>query len=450
MGDPKAFMTIPRQEAGHRPVHERICDFSEVEQTLSESERRKQASRCMDCGVPFCHWACPLGNKQPEWQDALYRGDWKFAWQLLSATNDFPEFTGRICPALCEKSCTLNHCIDAPVTIRENECSIVEKAFSEGYAVPRTWPRNGKKVAVIGGGPSGLSTAVRLNVLGYEVTVYDKMAKAGGLVRYGIPNFKLDKFIIDRRIKFMEDEGIHFITDCFVDCAKALPEGFDAYVIATGTPVARDLKIPGRELEGIYFALQMLTQQNEILEGQKFEASERVSAKGRKVLVIGGGDTGSDCIGTCHRQEAVSVTQIEILPKPPECYNPATPWPAWPVILKTTTSHEEGCERRWCLTSNYFIGDENGRVKGVEVERVEWESAPDGGRPQMKLTGEKEIIECDMVLLAMGFLRPEHPAYAENVFLAGDAKNGASLVVRAIASGRETARQVDEYLKGKN
>lgn len=446
MGNPKAFMTIPRQEAGHRPIHERIQDFSEVEQTLNETERRTQASRCMECGVPFCHWACPLGNKQPEWQDALYHGDWKLAYKLLAATNDFPEFTGRICPALCEKSCVLNHCIDEPVTIRENECSIIEKAFVEGYVQPKQYARNGQKVAVIGGGPAGLSTAVRLNSLGYEVTVFDKMPKAGGLVRYGIPNFKLDKFVIDRRISFMESEGIHFVNGVEVKM-DALPEGFDAYVISTGTPTARDLKIPGRELKGVYFALQMLSQQNRILEGEKFAADELVNAAGKKVLVIGGGDTGSDCIGTCHRHGAVSVTQIEIMPKPPVGHNPATPWPMWPQILKTTTSHEEGCDRRWCLTSNKFIDDGKGNLCGVEVEEVEWVPVEGGGRPQMKLTGKKEIIECDMVLLAMGFLKPEHPEYAPNVFLAGDSKNGASLVVRAIASGRETAKQVDSYLK---
>ena len=446
MGNPKAFMTIPRQEAGHRPIHERIQDFSEVEQTLNETERRTQASRCMECGVPFCHWACPLGNKQPEWQDALYHGDWKLAYKLLAATNDFPEFTGRICPALCEKSCVLNHCIDEPVTIRENECSIIEKAFVEGYVQPKQYARNGQKVAVIGGGPAGLSTAVRLNCLGYEVTVFDKMPKAGGLVRYGIPNFKLDKFVIDRRISFMESEGIHFVNGVEVKM-DALPEGFDAYVISTGTPTARDLKIPGRELKGVYFALQMLSQQNRILEGEKFAADELVNAAGKKVLVIGGGDTGSDCIGTCHRHGAVSVTQIEIMPKPPVGHNPATPWPMWPQILKTTTSHEEGCDRRWCLTSNKFIDDGKGNLCGVEVEEVEWVPVEGGGRPQMKLTGKKEIIECDMVLLAMGFLKPEHPEYAPNVFLAGDSKNGASLVVRAIASGRETAKQVDSYLK---
>ena len=448
MGNPRAFLTVPRQDAGHRPVYERIADFSEVEQTLNDSSRQLQASRCMDCGVPFCHWACPLGNKQPEWQDAVYKGKWELAYKLLSATNDFPEFTGRICPALCEKSCALNLCIDAPVTVRENECSIIEHAFREGYIKPKTYERNGKKVAIIGAGPAGLSASVRLNALGYEVTLFDKMPSAGGLVRYGIPNFKLDKYVIDRRMEIMEQEGIKFKFNTPVDLNK-LPEGFDAYIISNGTPTARDLKIPGRELKGVYFALQMLTQQNLRLAGFQFTPEETVSAKGKKVLVIGGGDTGSDCIGTCHRQGAVSVTQIEIMPKPPVGYNPATPWPQWPNILKTTTSHEEGCERRWCLTSNYFLDDGKGNLKGVEVETVEWVPDPNGGRPQMKLTGNKEIIECDMVLLAMGFLKPEHPQYAENVFLAGDAKNGASLVVRALASGRETAAQVDAYLKNK-
>ena len=448
MGNPRAFLTVPRQDAGHRPVYERIADFSEVEQTLNDSSRQLQASRCMDCGVPFCHWACPLGNKQPEWQDAVYKGKWELAYKLLSATNDFPEFTGRICPALCEKSCALNLCIDAPVTVRENECSIIEHAFREGYIKPKTYERNGKKVAIIGAGPAGLSASVRLNALGYEVTLFDKMPSAGGLVRYGIPNFKLDKYIIDRRMEIMEQEGIKFKFNTPVDLNK-LPEGFDAYIISNGTPTARDLNIPGRELKGVYFALQMLTQQNLRLAGFQFTPEETVSAKGKKVLVIGGGDTGSDCIGTCHRQGAVSVTQIEIMPKPPVGYNPATPWPQWPNILKTTTSHEEGCERRWCLTSNKFLDDGKGNLKGVEVETVEWVPDPNGGRPQMKLTGNKEIIECDMVLLAMGFLKPEHPQYAENVFLAGDAKNGASLVVRALASGRETAAQVDAYLKNK-
>ena len=446
MGNPKAFLTVPRQEAGHRPIHERISDFGEVEQTLNESNRMLQASRCMDCGVPFCHWACPLGNKQPEWQDAVYRGKWETAYKILTATNDFPEFTGRICPALCEKSCVLNHCIDAPVTIRENECSIIEKAFREGFVQPKHYERNGRCVAIIGAGPAGLSAAVQLNRRGYAVTVFDKHSDAGGLLRYGIPNFKLDKFIVTRRTNLMQQEGVEFQFDTEIDLNR-LPEGFDAYVIANGTPTARDLKIEGRDLKGVYFALQILSQQNERLAGKHFAESETISAKGKRVLVIGGGDTGSDCIGTCHRQGAVSVTQIEIMPKPPVGSNPTTPWPQWPVVLKTTTSHEEGCERRWCLTSNRFIGNAKGELTGVEVEEVEWLPAPEGGRPQMKLTGRKEVIECDMVLLAMGFLKPEHPQYAPNVFLAGDAKSGASLVVRAIASGREVAQQVDSYLR---
>ncbi len=444
MGNPKAFLTVPRQEAGHRPIHERISDFGEVEQTLNESNRMLQASRCMDCGVPFCHWACPLGNKQPEWQDAVYRGKWETAYKILTATNDFPEFTGRICPALCEKSCVLNHCIDAPVTIRENECSIIEKAFREGFVQPKHYERNGRRVAIIGAGPAGLSAAVQLNRRGYAVTVFDKHSDAGGLLRYGIPNFKLDKYVVTRRTNLMQQEGVEFQFDTEIDLNR-LPEGFDAYVIANGTPTARDLKIEGRDLKGVYFALQILSQQNERLAGKQLAESETITAKGKRVLVIGGGDTGSDCIGTCHRQGAVSVTQIEIMPKPPVGSNPATPWPQWPVILKTTTSHEEGCERRWCLTSNRFIGNAKGELTGVEVEEVEWLPAPEGGRPQMKLTGNKEVIECDMVLLAMGFLKPEHPQYAPNVFLAGDAKSGASLVVRAIASGRQVAEEVDNY-----
>ena len=449
MGNPKAFLTVPRQEAGHRPVYERIKDFAEVEQTLNENDRKLQASRCMDCGVPFCHWACPLGNKQSEWQDAVYHGKWELAYKLLTATNPFPEFTGRICPALCEKGCVLNHSIEQPVTIRENECSIVEKAFREDYVKPAIYERNGKRVAVIGAGPAGLSAAVTLNAKGYDVTVFEKRAAAGGLLRYGIPNFKLNKYIITRRTALMEAEGIQFkygqdisLTSDF----SPLTSKYDAVVIATGTPTARDLKVPGRELNGVHFALEILGQQNRLLTGEDISKEQRITAEGKKVLVIGGGDTGSDCIGTAHRQGAKSVTQIEIMPKPPVGHNPDTPWPWWPVILKTTTSHEEGCERRWCLTTNHFIDDGKGNVKGAEVEEVEWVAAPDGGRPQMRPTGKKEVIDCDLVLLAMGFLRPEHPEYPANVFIAGDAKSGASLVVRAIASGRQVADEVDKYL----
>lgn len=445
MGNPKAFLTVPRQDAGYRPIHERIADFGEVEQTLNTSDRRLQASRCMDCGVPFCHWACPLGNRPPEFQDAIYKGEWKMAYEILTATNDFPEFTGRICPALCEKSCVLKLSMNAPVTIREDECSVIEAAFREGYVQPRKFERNGKKVAVIGSGPAGLAAANQLNHRGYEVTVYEKDEYPGGLLRFGIPNFKLQKTVIDRRIKVMQAEGITFKTKTPVDVEK-LPAGYDAYCICTGTPTARDLKVPGRDLKGVHFALELLSQQNRVLAGQTFSANERVTAKGKRVLVIGGGDTGSDCIGTSHRQGAVSVTQIEIMPKPPVGSNPNTPWPQWPVVLKTSSSHEEGCERRWLLTTNKFIGTKDNRVCGAEVEEVEWKPNPDGGRPIMVPTGKKETIECDIVFLAMGFLRPEQPKFAENVFVAGDAATGASLVVRCIAGGRKAAQQIDAYL----
>ena len=445
MGNPKAFLTIPRQEAGYRPVHDRINDFGEVEQTLNTSERKQQASRCMDCGVPFCHWACPLGNRPPEFQDALYKGKWEEAYEILSQTNDFPEFTGRICPALCEKCCVLKLAIDAPVTIREDEAAIIEAAFREGYIKPRTYPRNGKKVAVVGSGPAGMAAANQLNRMGYEVTVFEKDEYVGGLLRFGIPNFKLNKAIIDRRVDIMAAEGITFKTSTPVD-VEHLPEGFDAYCICTGTPQARDLDIPGRDLKGIHFALEMLAQQNRVLGGQAFSKEERINAKGKHVLVIGGGDTGSDCIGTSNRQGAASITQIEIMPKPPVGHNPATPWPQWPVVLKTSSSHEEGCTRRWSLTSNRFIGTKDGRVCGVEVEEVEWIPSPDGGRPAMRPTGKKETLKADLVLLAMGFLKPQQPAFASNVFVAGDAATGASLVVRCIAGGRKAAQDINAYL----
>ena len=446
MGNPKAFLTIPRQEAGYRPVHDRINDYGEVEQTLNTGERKQQASRCMDCGVPFCHWACPLGNRPPEFQDALYKGKWKEAYEILNATNDFPEFTGRVCPALCEKSCVLKLTLDAPVTIREDEAAIVEAAFREGFVRPRDIRRNGISVAVIGSGPAGLAAANQLNLKGYAVTVFEKDEYIGGLLRFGIPNFKLNKAIIDRRIAVMEAEGIAFKTSTPVD-VEHLPEGFDAYCVCTGTPQARDLDIPGRELKGIHLALEMLAQQNRVLAGQTFSEDKRITAKGKRVLVIGGGDTGSDCIGTSHRQGAADVTQIEIMPQPPVGHNPATPWPQWPVVLKTSSSHEEGCVRRWCLNSKRFIGTEDGRVCGVEVEEVEWVPAPDGGRPVMKPTGRTEVIPADLVLLAMGFLRPKQPEFPENVFVAGDAATGASLVVRCIAGGRKAAAAIDQYLQ---
>ena len=448
MGNPKAFLSIDRKEAGYRPINDRIHDFSEVEQTLNSNDRRQQASRCMDCGVPFCHWACPLGNKPPEWNDALHKGDWELAYRLLNATNDFPEFTGRVCPALCEKACVLNLMDHTPTTNRENEAAITEHAFQEDFVRVETPERNGKTVAVIGAGPAGLAAANQLNHKGYTVTVFEKNEAAGGLLRYGIPNFKLAKNVIDRRIKLLEAEGITFCYGQTIDTAQ-LPVGFDAYVLATGTPTARDLKIPGRELKGVYFALEMLSQQNRVLAGMEFKKDELVNAKGKDVLVIGGGDTGSDCIGTAHRQGCKSVTQIEIMPKPvagPE--DPKNPWPEYPRTLKTTSSHEEGCVRRWNINSLEFLG-KDGKLTGVRVQEITWKPNPDGGRPLMEPVSKPEVIKADMVLLAMGFLKPQHTEYADNVFLAGDTANGASLVVRAMADAHRIAEKVDKYLNNK-
>ncbi len=457
MGNPKAFLTVPRVEAGYRPINDRIHDFGEVEQTLNTHDRKEQASRCMDCGVPFCHWACPLGNKAPEWNDALYKGEWELAYRRLNDTNDFPEFTGRICPALCEKACVLNLTDHAATTNRENECAITEAAWRENFITPQQYKRNGKTVAVVGAGPAGLVAANRLNKMGYKVTVFDKNEAAGGLLRYGIPNFKLNKAVIDRRINLLVEEGIEFKYNTPVnfegdkvseaDLEKALGAKFDAVVISTGTPTARDLKIPGRELKGVHLALELLAQQNRVLAGMEFSKEERVTAKGKNVLVIGGGDTGSDCIGTSHRQGCKSVTQIEIMPKPVEGpEDPQNPWPNWPRTLKTTSSHEEGCVRRWNINSLEFLG-ENGKLTGVRVQPIDWKPNPEGGRPIMVEAGEPEIIKAEIVFLAMGFLKPQQPEFPSNVFVCGDAANGASLVVRAMASGRDAAKKVDAYLK---
>lgn len=449
MGDPKAFLTIHRKEAGYRPVHDRIHDFGEVEQTLNSNDRRQQASRCMDCGVPFCHWACPLGNRPPEWNDALYRGDWELAYRLLNSTNDFPEFTGRVCPALCEKACVLNLVEHEPTTNREDEAAITEHAFQENYVRIHNPERNGKSIAVIGSGPAGLTAANRLNLMGYAVTVFDKNEDAGGLLRYGIPNFKLNKAVIDRRLDVLRAEGIDFRLGKRIDLA-CLPGGFDAYIIATGTPDARDLAIPGRDLKGIHFALDLLAQQNRVLAGAEIQREELVNAKGKDVLVIGGGDTGSDCIGTAHRQGCRSVTQIEIMPKPaPGPDDPQHPWPEWPRTLKTTSSHEEGCERRWNINTLRFVG-KDGKVAGAEVQEITWKPNPKGGRPIMEAIGKPQVIKADMVLLAMGFLKPQLPQLAPNVFAAGDAATGASLVVRAMASGRDAAMHAAKFLSAEH
>ena len=397
------------------------------------------------------------------------------AYQLLNTTNPFPEFTGRICPALCEKACVLNRFNHEPTTNREDECAITEMAFQEGFIVPKTdIARNGKKVAVIGAGPAGLIAANDLNHMGYTVTVFEKNEAAGGLLRYGIPNFKLNKAVIDRRLRLLEAEGIEFRFNVefrtesveFATATEAstnstaeanstlytlhsVLKDYDAVVISTGTPTARNLKAPGRELKGVHFALEMLSQQNRVLAGMEFSKDERVTAKGKDVLVIGGGDTGSDCIGTAHRQGCKSVTQIEIMPKPVEGpEDPQNSWPEWPRTLKTTSSHEEGCTRRWNINTLEFLG-KDGKLTGVKVQEIDWKPNPEGGRPIMVEKGKPEIIKAELVLLAMGFLKPEHPEYPKNVFVCGDSANGASLVVRAMASGRQAATKVDAFLKNK-
>lgn len=473
MGNPKAFLNISRKEGGYRPKEERVMDYNEVEMRLNAVERCEQASRCMECGVPFCHWSCPLGNRQPEWQDRLYMDDIEGAYALLSMSDDFPEFTGRVCPALCEKGCVLNKQHEA-VTVRENELAIVERAFAEGRVKPQPpTQRTGKRVAVIGSGPAGLACANQLNRRGHNVTVFEKNEAPGGLLRFGIPDFKLDKSVIDRRVALMEAEGVEF--RCGVNVgrdikATQLLEDYDAVCLAIGAEEPRDLRVEGRELNGVHFALELLRQQNRVNAGRKFTEKERVTAKGKNVLVIGGGDTGSDCVGTSHRQGAISVTQIEIMPKPPVDDNPDTPWPYWPVVLKTSSSHEEGCDRRWLLDTRRFIPDDKGCVSEVEVEEVEWEKDSSNGRMNLVHTGRKSTIKAELVLLAMGFTNPlaeglldqlgvekdargnvkvdplTHATDVDKVFAAGDVASGASLVVRCIAAGRDAAKGIHAYL----
>jgi glutamate synthase (NADPH/NADH) small chain len=472
MGDPRGFMKVPRVEAGYRPAKERVFDFGEVEQTLNKKDRKLQASRCMDCGVPFCNWGCPVGSKIPEWQDALYRDNLKEAYYILHSTNSFPEITGRICPAPCEKSCVLAiH--EEPVTIRENECSTVEQAFEAGIirANPPKF-RTGKKVAVIGSGPAGLSAADLLNRAGHHVTVFEKNDAIGGLLRYGIPDFKLNKRVIDRRLEIFVDEGIDFKTNVTVgvDISKdELLEKFDAVLLAVGAEQPRDLPVEGRDLDGVHFAMDFLTQQNKVVAGKTIPAKKRISAKDKHVLVIGGGDTGSDCVGTSNRQQAKSVTQIEILPKPPEKRESNNPWPYWPNTLRSSSSHEEGCERRWSLSTKRFIG-ENGKLKQTEVVQVEWAKDENGRWKMNEVEGTTQLLDTDLVLLSMGFTQPVHNGLldalgveydprgnvkvdemkqttVEKIFAAGDAEKGASLVVHAIEAGKVAARGVDAFLR---
>ncbi len=471
MTDITGFLKVKRKDAGNRPLHERIFDHSEVEQTLNTEDRMLQASRCMDCGIPFCHWGCPCDNLIPEWNDLLYKGDWKSAYDRLSATINFPEFTGRICPAPCEHACVLN-INQEPVTIRENEVAIVERAFAEGYVKPQPpETRTGKKVAVIGSGPAGMAAADLLNRAGHLVTLFEKDDKAGGLLRYGIPDFKLNKTTIDRRLKLMMKEGLEIRTGTEIGkdiSANELLDQFDAICIAIGAMKPRDLNVEGRDLDGIHFAMEFLTFQNRVNSGQIPAKDIPITAEGKKVLVIGGGDTGSDCVGTSIRQKATSVTQVEILPKPPDNRADDNPWPYYAKVLKTSTSHEEGCERYWGISTLSFTG-ENGHVTGVEVEDVEWKNV--NGRYTMEaVAGTRRKIEAGLVLLALGFVHPviegllsqlnleldnrnnikvnrEQLTSHPKVFAAGDSVRGASLVVHAIASGKKVAREIDRFLR---
>lgn len=473
MSKERGFLEFPRRDPGYRPVEERVRDFRAVEMPMPEESLYQQANRCMDCGTPFCHGCgCPLGNVVPEFNDAVYRKRWDAALDVLLTTNPFPEFTGRICPAPCEGACVLG--INAePVTIRQIEQAISEHGYESGYIKPRPPAvRLERSVAVVGSGPAGLSVAEVLNRAGFGVTVYENMPKPGGILRYGIPDFKLEKWVVDRRIRLMEEEGIRF--ECGVEVGRDIShrfirDRFDAMVLTGGAREPRDIKVPGRELRGIHFAMPFLVQQNLRNEGVTPDPATAISATGCDVVVIGGGDTGADCVGTSIRQGAKSVRQFEILPKPPATRAPETPWPAWPHMLRTSSSHHEGCERRWCVTASAFTG-EGGNVKGIQCTEVEWKTPAGGGgaQPVVK-AGSEFVVRADLVLLAMGFVGPGHNRLVEElglkkdgrgfvardsngmtseqgIFVAGDMTQGASLVVRAIADGLRVGAAVGRFL----
>jgi glutamate synthase (NADPH/NADH) small chain len=473
MSKPTGFLEFERELPKKRDPRERIKDYREVDAVLDEKITYNQATRCMDCGTPFCHHGCPLGNIIPEFNDAVYQQNWKLAYEILISTNNFPEFTGRICPAPCEASCVLG-INKPPVTIEYIEKAIIEKAFESGYAKPRIpTSRTGKKVAIVGSGPAGLAAAVQLNLAGHAVTVFERNDEIGGLLRYGIPDFKLDKEVVIRRIKLMEEEGTKFVTNMNVGVdisVQQLREEFDAIVLCGGSTVPRDLPIPGRNLNGIHFAMDFLTQQNRRVSDKKVDEAD-IFATGKNVIVIGGGDTGSDCVGTSNRHRAKSVGQIEIMPKPPVERNASMPWPNWPMILRTSSSHEEGCERQWSIVTKEFIGDENGNLKGLKMIEIEWNKPEPGkARSFREISGTEMTVPCELALLAMGFLHPQHQGLldllgvdydeagnvkcnryqtsVESVFSAGDMRRGQSLVVWAISEGREAARAVDEFLCG--
>ncbi len=471
MGDPKGFLKVKRVESGYRPVEIRIHDYREVEMQLREEDRKLQASRCMDCGVPFCHWACPVSNIMPEWQDMIYKGRWADAHQILQSTNNFPEFTGRVCPAPCEASCVLS-INDDPVTIRQNELAVIEKAFAQDCVRPMPpKSRTGKKVAVIGGGPSGLACADLLNKAGHRVTLYEAEDSVGGYLRFGIPDFKLDKKIIDRRINLLAEEGVNFVTGTIIGkdiSTDEIRKNNDAICITIGARKARDLTIKGREHKGIHFAMEYLSQQNHIVRGDSIPEDKLINAYNKNVIVIGGGDTGSDCVGTANRQGAKSITQIELLPKPPRERTESEPWPIWPKLLKTSSSHEEGCERMWNVMTKECFG-ENGQIKKISAVKVDWAKDSDGNWKMSEIPGSLFELQADLIFLAMGFEHVVHDGIVNDlgikldgrgnilidndsmtsvkgVFAAGDSARGASLVVWAIHDGRKAAEAIDKYL----
>lgn len=485
MGKPTGFIEFTREMPVKRAVQERLNDYNEFIDKYAADKLNQQSARCMNCGVPFCHSGCPLGNVIPEFNDSVYRKNWKEAYDILTSTNNFPEFTGRICPAPCESACVLG-INQPPVAIEEIERHIIEIAFENGLVKPRVPNmRTGKKIAVVGSGPAGLAAAAQLNYAGHHVTVFERDDAPGGLLRYGIPDFKLEKWVIDRRIEIMEQEGVVFKCNANVGVNISLNDLLREYhsiVLAGGSTAPRDLTIHGRELNGVYFAMQFLKQQNKRNAGKdplanaQIESNiyhEELSAHGKHVVVIGGGDTGSDCVGTSNRHGALSVTQFELLPKPTETRTPFMPWPTYPMILKTSSSHEEGCERQWAVATKNFVGDENGNLKALKIVDLEWKITDDG-RPAnfVEVEGSEREIPCELALLAMGFVHPQHEGMIEEldveldergnvkasekafqtniskIFACGDMRRGQSLVVWAISEGRECARKVDEFLMG--
>jgi glutamate synthase (NADPH/NADH) small chain len=475
MGKPTGFIEIHRKKQPTRPVPERLKDWREVYLPYAQGELQKQGARCMDCGIPFCHQGCPLGNLIPDWNDLVYRDRWEPATDRLHATNNFPEFTGRLCPAPCEGSCVLG-INDDPVTIKSIEVAIIEKAFEQGWVTPKApLVRTGRKVAVIGSGPAGLAAAEQLNRAGHFVTVFEKSDRIGGLLRYGIPEFKMEKKVLNRRLTLMEQEGVTFRTkvnvgvDLTIDRMKS---EYDAMVLAGGAGWPRDLQVPGRELKGVHFAMEYLTLSNKRVEGDTIADADFITAKGKRVVIIGGGDTGADCLGTVHRQGALSVHQFELLPKPPDTRAADNPWPTWPNVFRVSTAHEEGGERVYSVSTQRFSGDDQGRVKKLHGSTVEL-VRKDGKMSFEQVPGSEFEMAVDLVLLAMGFLGPERQGLLENfgvkltergnvwrdenwmtsvpgIFAAGDMQRGQSLIVWAIAEGRSAARGVDLFLMGKS